>query len=149
MALNTDWKEFLNLLSSSGVRFLIVGAWARAQYVDARMTGALDIWIEATPETAPKVIQVLSEFGFGSPGVSERDLMDPEIVLQLGRPPRRIDLLNFLSGLEFEEAWAGRTEGFMDGVPVAFLSRADLVRNKLATGRPKDLADAADLMDTD
>jgi hypothetical protein len=81
--------------------------------------------------------------------VTAQDLLEPETVLQLGRPPRRIDLLNLLSGLEFAEAWDGRTEGFMDGVPVAFLSRADLVRNKLATGRPKDLADAADLMDLD
>ena len=141
MALNTDWKEFLDLLESSGAEFLVVGAWARAFYGEPRMTGDIDFWIRASAENASKVKKAIEEFGFGSLGITESDLTGEDQVIQLGFPPRRIDILTNLTGLTFDDAWKHRVQGDLDEVPVNFISREDFIKNKLELARPKDLAD--------
>jgi hypothetical protein len=147
MPLHPDWKEFLQLLNSHGVEYLIVGAHARALYGIPRYTRDIDVFLRATPENAQRVVAVLQDFGFASLRVSPSDLLAPGQVIQLGVAPYRIDLLNTLSGLDFEGAWSDRVEGELDGVPVSFLSVRAFRKNKLAAGRPKDLADLADLLE--
>jgi hypothetical protein len=90
-------------------------------------------------------VRVVGEFGFRGLGPSAQDFLEPDTVIQLGRPPNRIDLFTAIDGVAFEQAWAGRVEARLDGVPVAFLGKADLIANQRASGRPQDLADLAQL----
>jgi hypothetical protein len=145
--MNDDFKDLLAALLERGARFLVVGAHAMALHGVPRATGDLDVWISPDPGNAARVWQAL--LGFGAPvtsmGVTGKDLEAPATVVQIGVPPRRIDLLTTLSGLAFDEAWAGRTLHRVDALEVPFLGRAELVRNKRAAGRPKDMADLAAL----
>ncbi len=139
--MNPDFLDIIRALLDAEVRFIIVGAYAVNLYVDPRATGDLDIWVEPTPANAPKVIRALKQFGAPLANVTEADFASPEVTFQIGLPPRRIDLLTTLSGLEFVEAWADREEFPFGPLTVPFLSKASVVKNKRATGRPKDLAD--------
>lgn len=109
-----------------------------------RATGDLDIWVRPEPENAARVWRALDDFGapLEALGIEEDDLARPDQVVQIGLPPRRIDLLTSISGVEFDEAWAARIERPVDGRTVPFLSRDLLIANKRASGRTKDLADA-------
>jgi len=147
MPLHPDWKEFLLLLNSHGVDYLIVGAHARALYGVPRYTRDIDIFLRASSDTAERMLAVLRDFGFGSLDVTAADFLVPGQVIQLGVAPYRIDLLNSLSGLDFEDAWSDRVLGEIDGVPVAVISLRAFRKNKLAAGRPKDLADLSDLIE--
>lgn len=108
-----------------------------------RATGDLDVWVDAHPENAARVWRALVAFGapVSALGVREADLAIPGTVVQIGLPPRRIDILTAISGVEFEDAWTGREIRRISNVDVPFLGRADLTRNKRASGRAKDLAD--------
>ena len=145
MLLNKDLREFVGLLNSNRVDYLIVGAFAVAFHGFPRYTGDLDFLVRPTEENAGRLLQALSEFGFASLGIQASDLQSPGKVVQLGVSPNRIDLLTVISGVTFEEAWASRQDGELDGVPVAFIGRTDLIRNKESTGRAKDLGDVEEL----
>lgn len=145
MNLSRDSKEFIELLNSRGVDYVVVGAHSLAFHGRPRYTGDLDILIRPTNDNAAKLMEVLSGFGFGDAGFKEADLVQPAQVLQLGRPPHRIDLLTGLTGLSVDEAFADKLAADIDGLPVFVLSRENLIRNKRAVGRPQDLADLADL----
>jgi hypothetical protein len=136
-----DLREFIELLNSNGVRYLIAGGYAVAFHGHPRMTGDIDIFVEMSPENAVKLETVLAVFGFGSLGLSADDFLEPRTIVQLGYPPNRIDVLTSLSGVSFEEAWVRRAGVVDDGLPLVFVGRSDLIANKTATGRPKDLAD--------
>jgi hypothetical protein len=140
---NDDFRDLLAALIEARARFLVVGAHAMAVHGVPRATGDLDVWVEATPENARRVLDALVVFGapVRSLGVSEADFTEPGRVVQLGLPPRRIDLLTSISGVEFASAWPERIAHDVIGLTVPFLGRAALVRNKRASGRPKDLAD--------
>ena len=88
---------------------------------------------------------MIEEFGFASTGLRAEDFLAPEIVIQLGVAPNRIDLLTGLSGIDWEEAWSDRVHGALDGLPVGFISKECYIKNKLASARPQDLADVARL----
>lgn len=141
--MNDDFRDLMTALLDAGARFLVVGAHAMAVHGVPRATGDLDVWINPDHANAERVWQAL--LAFGAPvrelGISREDLETPGMVVQVGLPPRRIDLLTEATGLVFEEAWQNRTTHHTDSHDVPFLSRQDLVRNKRATGRPKDLAD--------
>jgi len=92
-------------------------------------------------------MEALAEFGFGDVGLSMQDFQRPDVVIQLGVPPVRVDLLTGISGVTWEDAWSGRTKGELGGVPVAFIGLAELRRNKQTVGRHKDLADLEALGD--
>ena len=141
MNLQKDLREFVELLSSHDVHFVIVGAFALAHHGHARYTSDIDIFIEKSSENAERVLRVLRDFGFGDIGVTQEDLAQKDQVVQLGVAPNRIDLLTFLSGVSFQEAWASREIGEIGDLRVPFISRALLKQNKLATGRSQDLAD--------
>ncbi|MCK6485210.1 MAG: nucleotidyltransferase [Phycisphaerae bacterium] len=141
MKLHKDLREFIELLNSEKVKYLIAGGFAVGFHGHVRNTGDVDIFLEASPENAVKVETVIRRFGFASTGLNRHDFEQPDVIIQLGRPPGRIDLVTSLTSLGFEEAWRERVGATLDGVPVAFLSLEHLILNKKAAGRPKDLAD--------
>jgi hypothetical protein len=145
MAVPKDLKEFIESLNSHGVEYLIVGAHALAFHGFPRYTGDVDVLVRPTPGNAARVERVLVAFSFASLGLKAADFLDPGRVVQLGMAPNRIDLLTSITGVTFEEAWNQRVSGILDGIPVAFLSRETLIKNKRATGRTQDAADVEKL----
>lgn len=141
--MDPDFRDLLAAFLSHQVRFLIVGAHALAVHGVPRATGDIDLWVAPTADNADRVWHALAAFGapLDSLEVTRDDFVRPDIVVQLGLPPRRIDLLTSLSGLTFGEAWDDRLEQEVDGLRVPVLGRASLIRNKQATGRPKDRGD--------
>jgi hypothetical protein len=145
MGLPKDSKEFIGLLNSRNVDYVIAGAWALGFHGRPRFTGDIDIVVRPAAANILALIEVLKDFGFAGLGLSSADFSSPARVVQLGVAPARIDILTSLTGLSFDEIWAGRVAGELDGIPVSFLGRSELVRNKRATGRPQDVADLAAL----
>jgi len=136
-----DWREFAESLNAREVRYVIVGALAVAYHGWPRMTGDIDVLVEPTEANARRLEAALRDFGFGSLGLTASDFLVPNRVVRLGHQPNRIDILTSLTGVTFAEAWAGKCDATLDGVPVHFLGRTELERNKKACGRPTDLAD--------
>lgn len=136
-----DFCELLECFNASGVNAVIVGAYALAWHGAPRMTGDLDLLIQPSAENAQRVLDALTAFGFGDVGLSTADFQRPDVVIQLGVPPVRVDLLTGISGVTWDDVWAGRVAGEFGGIPVSFIGRDELRRNKLAAGRHKDLAD--------
>jgi hypothetical protein len=145
MDLNPDFKDMLLALKDASVDYLVVGAYAVAAHGFPRATGDLDIWIRANKETAPRVMTALAVFGAPMHEVSESDFSTPSIVFQIGIPPGRIDILTIVSGVDFDSAWNNRLPIILDGITFDVIGLADLIENKKASGRPKDLADLAAL----
>jgi hypothetical protein len=138
-----DFEELLASLSSREVKALVVGGYAFAYHAKPRHTKDIDIWVEAEPENAQRLLSALNDFGFGSLDLKEEDFTEPGRIVQLGFPPNRIDLLTSLKGLNFEDAWQSRVEDSYGEAKVCYLGRDDLIRNKKAVGRPQDQADVA------
>jgi len=145
MLLNKDLREFVESLNSNKVEYLVVGAFAVAWHGYPRFTADLDILVRPNEGNAVRMLEVLRQFGFGSLGIDLGDLTASGQVIQLGVKPNRIDILTSVSGVSFEEAWADRTEGLLDGIPVVYIGRTALIRNKESTGRAKDRGDAEEL----
>jgi hypothetical protein len=143
--MNRDFAEMLSALSAAGAEFLVVGAHALAAHGYPRATGDLDVWIAATPENAPRVWRALVTFGAPLHELSQDELARPGLVFQMGLPPARIDLLTSIDGVEFADAWPRRLEATVGGQRVPLIGAEDLIRNKRAVGRPRDLADVAEL----
>ena len=141
MGLSKDWREFLELLNSRGVDYVIVGAHSLALHGRPRYTGYLDVLVRSTLENARLLVDILNEFGFAGSGFQEPDFLKPEQLIQLGCAPTRIDLLTSISGVSYEEAFGSKVSAELDGIPVFVLGKDALVRNKCAVGRPQDLAD--------
>ena len=141
MRLADDLKEFVELLNSNKVDYIIVGAFALGYHKLPRYTGDLDIFVSNSLENAQRILAVLNQFGFGSLELTVSDFQSKDTVVQLGMPPNRIDLLTFISGVSYADAALEAELGAIDGIPVRFLSLRHLIENKRATGRPKDLAD--------
>ena len=145
MELDQDFSEFVQLFLDNDVRFLIVGSYAMAAHGLPRFTGDLDTWVWIDHENAERIMKALTEFGFSSLDITAKDFQSPNLVVQLGFPPHRIDLLTGIDGVEFEEAWKRRIEVGVNGVDVPFIAREDLITNKKAASRVQDLADVARL----
>lgn len=143
--MNRDFAEMLDALSDARAEFLVVGAHALAAHGRPRATGDLDIWVRPTRENAERVWHALTVFGAPLGELTVNDLATSDVVFQIGVVPSRIDILTTLTGLDFEAAWARRERFEVDGRVLPFLSREDLIRNKSALGRPRDLADVDDL----
>jgi hypothetical protein len=140
-----DFADLLRAFIAHEVRFLLIGAYALAVHGRPRATGDLDVWVEPTPENAGRVLAALRAFGAPLADLTERDLATPGVVFQIGIAPLRIDLLTSASGVEFGPAWAARTDALFEDVRAPVIGKRDLIANKRATGRPRDLADIADL----
>jgi len=146
--LQTDLKEFIALLNSHGVEYLVVGGHAVAFHGHPRFTGDIDFLVRPTAENAARVLAAMRDFGFGDLQLVAADFTTPERIVQLGRPPNRIDILTSISGVEFDEAWSDRIAAKLDEQAVHFLGFDTLIRNKKASGRDKDLADVKTLIAT-
>jgi hypothetical protein len=142
MRLNRDFQEFVAALSSRDVRFLIVGGYAVAAHGHPRYTKDLDIWVWADPRNAESILESLNDFGLGGLDLQASDFVEPNAVVQLGFEPHRIDILTSVTGLSFDEAYPNRQMLSIGDITAPFISLDDLVKNKLATGRTQDLADA-------
>lgn len=145
--MNRDFLDLLDSLRNQDVRFLVVGAHALAAHGFPRSTGDLDIWVSMEPNNAERVWRALVDFGapVDTLGVSPADFETRGRVIQLGIPPRRIDILTEISGVEFDEAWPSRLTATVEERELPFLGRETLIRNKIASARPKDLADVETL----
>jgi hypothetical protein len=143
-----DWFALLQELSDAGVRYLVVGAHAMAVHGFPRATQDLDVWIDRDSGNAGKALQALSTFGapLDTLGVTTDDLTTPGMVIQIGLPPNRIDVLTAISGVDdFSAAWEARVEHVIRGRAIPFLDLERLRQNKRASGRRKDLADLEQL----
>ena len=145
MILPRDSKEFIASLNSANVKYLIVGGYALALHGLPRTTSDLDVFVEISAENADRLCAAIREFGFDSVGLQPKDFLSSDQVVQLGVRPGRIDVLTSISGVEFEHAWSNRVSVVWEGLPVSVIGKADLIANKRATGRPRDLTDVAEL----
>ena len=143
--LNPDFRDMLSALSAEAAEYLLVGAYALAVHGVPRATGDLDVWVRPTADNARRVRSALTRFGAPLADLTEGDLVRPDTVFQIGVAPNRIDLLTSIDGVTFDEAWSARRVVRIDGLDVSVLARHHLIRNKKATGRAQDIADAARL----
>lgn len=143
--LNPNFRDILSTFNAEGVDYLLVGAYAVAAHGLPRATGDIDLWIRATPENSRRAWNALLLFGAPTDQFSISDLQSPDVVIQIGVSPERIDVLTSIDGVDFNAAWRDRVAVMVDGLKIQTLSRQHLITNKLAVGRPQDLADAARL----
>lgn len=141
MKLGPDFSEFIALLNAHGVEHVIVGGYAVAYHGHPRFTGDLDILVRPSQENARALLDALEEFGFGELELTTEDFTEPNVIVQLGRPPSRIDLVTSIDGVDGEDVFAHRVKEVAAGNVVWFISREDLIQNKKATGRAQDQAD--------
>jgi len=141
MQINSDSIDLLREFNAAGVEYLIVGAHAVARYSRPRSTGDFDLYVGSNETNAERVFEALGRFGAPLAGISAADFMDEDLVYQIGIVPVRIDILTTIDGVTFRDAYSRREVGDFDGVAATFIAREDLVANKRATGRPKDIAD--------
>jgi len=141
MDVQQDFKELLALFNALHVKYIIVGGYALAFHGAPRMTGDIDIFVEPSDDNALKVLEALKKFGFGNIGLKIEDFSQRDNVIQLGRPPVRIDILTSLTGVSWEKAYATKKKGKYGGLFVFFISRELLLKNKRSVGRKKDQAD--------
>jgi hypothetical protein len=139
--LNPDWSEFLRLLLSHHVRFVLVGGHAVAGHGEPRLTEDLDVFVEVSAENASRIRAALLEFGLGDSTPSADALLERGRIWMIGRKPRRIDMLTEIDGVTFEECWNGRTEAEFEPASIPVIGLAELIKNKRASGRAKDLGD--------
>ena len=145
IGLPPDFKELLKLLNSHQVEYLVIGGYAVAYHGYPRATADIDVWIAANPENAVKVVEVLKEFGFGSPELTPELFQKPDQIIRMGVPPIRAEILTRVSGLEFSSCYPHRIVDLIDGVQVNLIDLANLKINKKAAGRHKDLDDLENL----
>ena len=145
LPLPPDFREFLQLLNSAKAEYLVVGGYAVSYHGYPRPTGDLDIWIAIHPQSASKMMEVLSKFGFAGAGATAELFTTPGKVIRMGEPPVRIEILTTISGVEFAACFARRIQCVIDGITVNIISREDLISNKIAAGRPKDFNDLSHL----
>lgn len=145
MEVNSDFKDLLQALNDAKARYLIVGGVALAYHAKPRFTRDLDIWVEASKTNASRVYSALANFGAPLNNLTQSELEHPELVFQIGIDPLRVDILTSITGVDFDEAWQDRSSGSYGDVPVFIIGRAQLIKNKRATGRLQDLADIEQL----
>jgi predicted nucleotidyltransferase len=136
-----DLREFLKLLNSTRVEYLLVGGYAVGYYGYPRATADLDIWVAISNKNAAKLVRVLKRFGFDVPDLTPQVFLQSDQVIRFGEPPLRIEILTTISGVAFDDCFARRARVLFDGLRVNLISLRDLLKNKAATGRPKDLDD--------
>jgi hypothetical protein len=140
--LNEDYKDMLHALSDEKVKFLLVGAYALAAHGYPRATMDIDIWIMPSPQNADAVLRALLRFGAPLHNLIKEDLQKDDTIFQIGVAPMRIDIITTASGLQFEETYLRSLSVNIEGIEVHIPTIDDLIRNKRASGRTKDLADA-------
>ena len=145
MSLPPDFSEFLKLLNCHHVDYLLVGGFAVGFHGYPRATSDMDIWVSQSPENAGRVVAAIRAFGFNTPNLTEDLFLQRRRIVRMGHPPIRIEVMNEIDGVTFEECRPAAILAFLDGIQVPIISLADLKRNKLASGRPKDIDDLQQL----
>jgi hypothetical protein len=141
-----EFRDILLALNAQNARYLLVGGYAVGVYSEPRATKDLDLWIQMSAENSLAVYYALVAFGAPLSGVTPEDFnARAQTGFQIGVVPVRIDILHSLDGVRFEEAWERREHDSLDGIPVNVISREDLIENKLASGRPRDLLDIKEI----
>lgn len=141
-----DQIDLLSAFNDHGVEYLVIGGHAVNAYTQARFTKDLDVLIRSSEANAKAIFQALAQYGAPLAHVSVSDFVGkPEQYFQIGIEPDRIDILQDIPGVSFDEAWRDATVGSVEGLPVRFISREHLIANKLAAGRPRDLGDVDEL----
>ena len=129
MDLDRDFNEFLASFTRNEVRFLVVGGYALAAHGLPRATGDFDTWVWVDADNAQRIFRSLGEFGFVGLNLSVDDFNRADVVVQLGYPPHRIDVMTSIDGVEFNAAWPGRMLVEVDGMMIPFIGRDDLLAN--------------------
>ncbi len=141
MEVQPDFRELLELFNKHQVEFLLVGGYALAFHGAPRYTGDMDIFVHASSLNAKRIMAALDEFGFGSVGLALEDFQKENMVIQLGVPPVRVDIVTSLTGISWDDAYANRAYGKYGDVSVSYIGREQFISNRRAIGRQKDLAD--------
>jgi len=145
MLTNPDFKELLSILENYKVRYLVVGGYAVMKYTEPRFTRDLDLWISTDEENSKAVFAALKEFGAPLKDLTPHDFTQKGYFYQMGNPPFRLDIMMSIPGVEFESAWEHREEVLLEELTIPFISRADLIKTKEASGRAQDLIDLEEL----
>jgi predicted nucleotidyltransferase len=145
MTLAKDFEDFIRLLNYHQVEYMIVGGYALGFHGAPRYTGDIDIWINISDQNADKMLRVIIEFGFAALGFERTDFLKPGYITQIGQPPLRIDILNSIDGVSFEEAVKNKQIIDIDGLAVAYVGLRDFIKNKEATDRLKDRSDIEEI----
>ena len=140
--LNPDYRDMVECLLREGVDFMLVGGYAVALHGWPRTTFDIDFWIMANPENAKAVMRAITSFGAPLMGLTEADFHKPGMVFQIGTEPQRIDIISAVDGLDYAGAALRAVTMNVDGLEIKVVSLDDLIVNKRASGRPKDIADA-------
>ncbi len=141
MEVQQDFKDLLALFNAHKVDYIIVGAHALAYHGAPRYTGDMDILVRPDSENAQRILRALDEFGFGSLGLKDEDFTTPDRVVQLGVAPVRVDIVTSITGVSWKDAAGGRRQGTYGDLQVYYIGKRQLILNKHALGRKKDLAD--------
>ena len=143
--LPADFQDFLRLLNSHHVEYLLIGGYAVCYHGYYRNTNDIDIWIAVHPENAKKMAALIKEFGFDVPELSEELFLLKGRIIRMGVEPTRIEILTEISACEFADCYTRRTEATIDDIPVQIIGLPDLIKNKIKSGRLKDLDDVQHL----
>lgn len=146
--MNSDFRDLLFEFNAADVRYLVVGGYAFFFHAAPRFTKDLDVWVEPTPENASRVLEALRRFGAPLGDLTREDLEKPGMTFQMGLPPNRIDVLTEIANVTFADAWSRRAKAQYGDQVMWVLSKADLIANKRAVGRPRDLEDVKELEST-
>jgi hypothetical protein len=138
---NNDYKDLLREFNDADVEYMVVGAHALASHGHPRYSEDFDVWVQPTPENAARVYKALATFGAPMERISVEDFVSDDLIFQIGVAPVRIDVITSISGVTWDEAWPESVPAFYGDVPVRVLGRKQLIANKRASGRPKDLID--------
>lgn len=144
-ALNRNFEDFLRLLNGQGVEYLVIGDYAVAVHGYVRATGDLDIFVELSEENVGRLMAALKDFGFDTTVVSREVLLTRGKIIRFGVPPLRLEIMNEISGVEFAACYEKRVTEQVGSITIPFIDLENLIKNKQASGRPKDLADVAEL----
>ena len=139
--LHPDYKDFLRLLNSHNVRYLLVGGYAVGYHGYPRATGDMDIWIEMSEPNSKKVASAFRDFGMADEAISESLFLEKNKVIRMGVPPVRLEVITSASGVDFHECYSNREAVEIEGILINFISLQDLKKNKHAAGRHKDMDD--------
>lgn len=142
MAINPDFRDLFAALNAAAARYLLVGGYALAVHAQPRFTKDLDVWVEPTPENAARVHAALADFGAPLTDLRLSDLSTAGLIFQIGIPPNRIDILTAIDGVAFADAWPSRLAAAYGDQSITVIGKAELIRNKRATGRAQDALDA-------
>lgn len=143
--LNQDFLEFIQLLEKHHVKYIVVGGYAVGFHGFPRYTGDIDFFIEISEQNADRVFEVFNEFGFGEIGITVDDFLKESFVVEIGREPRKIQVLTGIDGVKFQDCYNDRVEVTYHGYMIKFIDLKKLIQNKKATARPKDLIDLIEL----